>query len=267
MGYEPAAMRGATLDLIEDIYISGNGGVFKSTDGGATFVNHNLTYSSNKILTYDYKIMVCVTGATNGGVWIYTDSSLIPVELSNLTANANNGNIELNWSTATELNNSGFEVQRLQNNKITKLQEWEKIGFVPGYGTTAESHFYQYIDEEVENGTYSYRLKQVDFDGSYSYSKTVEAVVNQPVVFSLKQNYPNPFNPVTNIQYEVASIQFISLKVYDVLGNEVATLVNEEKPEGDYEVEFNATGLSSGLYFYQLQAGNYISTKKMIFMK
>jgi hypothetical protein len=266
MSYLSSAKRGATLDLIEDIYVSGNNGVFKSTDGGVTFLNHNFTFSSNKILTYDYKIMVCASGATNGGVWIYIDSTLIPVELSSLTAISNNGNVELNWTTATELNNSGFEIERASSS-TTPVQGWKKIGFVPGYGTSTENHFYQYIDEEVENGTYSYRLKQIDFDGSYSYSKTVEVEVNHPYVFSLSQNYPNPFNPSTTVKYEIAQQGFVSLKVFDILGNEVAVLVKEEKVPGNYSVEFNASSITSGIYFYKLQVGDFVQTKKMILVK
>jgi hypothetical protein len=268
-----AAKRGATIDLIEDIYVSGNGGVFKSTDGGTTFINHNLTFSSNKILTYDYKIMVCVTGSTNGGVWIYTDSLLIPVELSGFTAVANNGNVELDWSTATELNNSGFEILR----QTQQVENWQKIGIVPGFGTTTERHSYSFTDDVVENGTYYYRLKQIDFDGSFEYSNILEVQVIQPFEFSLEQNYPNPFNPVTSINYVVSSEQFVSLIVYDLLGNEVATLVNEEKPAGSYKVEFstiggsasggNAWNLPSGVYFYQLKAGSFVEIKKMVLMK
>ena len=156
MSNQTSAKRGATLDLLEDIYISGNGGVFKSTDGGASFMNHNLTFSSNKIITYDNKIMVCVTGSTNGGVWIFTDT-LIPVELSSFTAFAKNGNIELKWSTATELNNSGFELQRSFND-----EGFEKIVFIPGFGTTTEPRAYSFSDVNLLPGNYSYRLKQID---------------------------------------------------------------------------------------------------------
>jgi photosystem II stability/assembly factor-like uncharacterized protein len=259
-----SAKRGATLDLIEDIYVSGNGGVFKSTDGGATFINHNLTYSSNEMLTYDYKVMVCVSGTTNGGVWVYTDSSLIPVELSGFTATSENGKVELNWTTATELNNSGFEIERTS---AMPGQVWDKIGFVPGFGTTTEKHFYSFIDDGLNNGTYLYRLKQIDFDGSYKYSNIFEAEVNQPFIFSVEQNFPNPFNPTTNIKYAIGSRQFISLKVFDVLGNGIATLVDEEKPAGNYEVKFDGVNLPSGIYFYKVQAGTFTQIKKMTLIK
>jgi hypothetical protein len=260
-----AAKRGATLDLIEDIYVSGNGGVFKSTDGGATFANHNLTFSSNKILTYDYKIMVCVTGSTNGGVWIYTDSLLIPVELSGFTAVANNGNVELNWTTATELNNSGFELQR-----SVKDEAFEKIAFVPGFGTTTDTKAYSYLDNNV-SGFLKYRLKQIDFDGSFEYSKTIEVNSLLNLSFELRQNYPNPFNPSTKIKYSVPQSSNVVIKVFDILGNEIETIVNEEKQTGTYELTWNATsatgGLPSGVYIYQLRAGSFIATKKMLLLK
>jgi photosystem II stability/assembly factor-like uncharacterized protein len=261
MSNQSAAKRGATLDLIEDIYISGNGGVFKSTDGGATFVNHNLTFSSNKILTYDYKIMACATGSTNGGVWIYTDSLLIPVELSGFTAVANEGNVELNWTTATELNNSGFELQRSVND-----EGFEKIAFIPGFGTTTEPKAYSYSDENIF-GSLKYRLKQFDFNGDYEYSKIIKVNSLIDLLFELQQNYPNPFNPSTKIKYSVPQSSTVIIRVYDILGNEIETLVNEKKPVGSYEINWSSENLPSGIYFYRLQAGNFIETKKMLLLK
>jgi photosystem II stability/assembly factor-like uncharacterized protein len=271
LGFQPGAMRGATLDLIEDIYISGNGGVFKSTNGGTTFINHNLTFSTNEILTYDNKIMVCATGTTNGGVWIYTDSTIVPVELSGFAASVKHNIVELNWKTATELNNSGFEILR----QVQDENNWKNIGFVPGYGTTTESHSYSFIDSEAPSGIYFYRLKQIDFDGNYNYSESVRVEVIQPLRFGLEQNYPNPFNPSTKIIYSIPYSSIVSLKVYDVLGNEVDELVNETKTSGNYEVNFNAEQLPSGVYFYQLKVGNpstgsgqeFIETKKMILLR
>ncbi|OQY71329.1 MAG: hypothetical protein B6D44_13180 [Ignavibacteriales bacterium UTCHB2] len=218
--------------------------------------------------------MVCVSGTTNGGVWVYTDTTIIPVELTGFTATANNGSVELNWTTATELNNSGFEVER----SVDK-NNFEKIGFVPGFGTTSEKRSYSFVDNKVSNGKYFYKLKQIDLDGSYKYSDIVEANVVQLLTYSLEQNYPNPFNPTTKIKFTIPDValsgvegSLVSLKVYDVLGNEVATLVNEYKPAGSYEVEFNGhsdggQNLSSGIYFYTLQSGSFFQTRKMILMK
>jgi len=264
MSNQAAAKRGATLDLVEDIYISGNGGVFKSTDGGATFINHNLTFSSNKILTYDYKVMVCVTGSTNGGVWIYTDSLLIPVELSGFTAIAKNGNVELHWTTATETNNMGFEIERKSS-----AEEFIKIGFVPGHGTTSETQNYEYTDDigDLQSTSFSYRLKQVDYDGSYEYSDVISVVITSPVSYDIQQNFPNPFNPATTISYSLPIKAQVGLVIYNALGESVIQLVNEEKEAGNYSVKFEATNLPSGIYFYKLQAGSFTETKKMVLMK
>ncbi len=267
MSNQPAAMRGATLDLLENIYIAGNGGVFKSTDGGASFINFGLTYSSNKILTYENKIMVCVIGSTNGGVWIYTDTS-VPVELTSFTAKANSdGSVLLNWATATETNNSGFEIQRLNPQSELSNPKWSKIGFVAGFGTTSQPEIYSFIDKNVSSGTFNYRLKQIDLDGTFKYSKEVEVNINIPQKFSLSQNYPNPFNPTTKIEYHLANSGFVSLKVYDVLGSEVATLVKGNKPAGKYTIEFDASKLASGVYYYRLESGSNVMIKKMILLR
>ena len=205
----------------------------------------------------------------------------LPVELESFTASASEGTVELTWITATETNNNGFEVQRSNGG------EFEILDFVEGHGTTTEFQVYSYSDRDLNVGSYSYKLKQIDFDGTFDYSNVVEVDIPAPAVFALEQNYPNPFNPSTSIQYAVSSRQFISLKVYDILGNEIETLVNEEKPAGTYEVEFNASslpgyvsakgGYASGVYFYQMlvsalqskdgKAGSFIETKKMILLK
>lgn len=202
-------------------------------------------------------------------------STQIPVELTSFTANAVDGNVVLNWTTATELNNSGFEIQK-RNHTSTSLSvtEWESIGFVNGNGTSTETHIYSFADQNPVAGKSYYRLKQIDFDGSFQYSNVIEFDLTSPMVFSLEQNYPNPFNPSTKIRYNIPSVISttgrnlnVVLKIYDVLGDEVATLVNEEKPAGNYEVNFDASKLSSGVYFYQLLAGSFFETKKMILIR
>ena len=189
-------------------------------------------------------------------------NQLIPVELTSFTASVSDKNVTLNWSTATETNNRGFEIQRK-----TSAGDFLTVAFVEGKGTTQEPQAYSYADKNIENGKYSYRLKQVDFSGSYSYSNVAEVEVKIPAKFGLNQNYPNPFNPTTTISYEIAKETNVSLKVYDVIGNEIATLVNETKPAGTYEVIFDASSLSNGVYFYKIQAGNFTATKKLILMK
>ena len=186
----------------------------------------------------------------------------VPVELNSFNASLVNNNIILDWTTASELNNQGFEIEQSFDN-----EKFNQIGFVPGFGTTTEPKSYSYTDQSVSNGKHYYRLKQIDFDGSVTYSEAVEAEVSLPANFALEQNYPNPFNPSTAIKYSFPKISFVQIKVFDVLGNEIETLVNEEKPAGTYELNWNASNLPSGVYFYQLKAGSFFETKKMILMK
>jgi hypothetical protein len=203
--------------------------------------------------------------------------NFIPVELISFTANVNENSIILNWQTATETNNRGFEIERASSSTTPGNQGWELIGFVNGNGTTTEPKSYSFVDESLNPGVYRYRLKQIDFDGSFKYSDIIEVEVSSPTEFSLEQNYPNPFNPTTKIKFTipVSDSRFlggtrgglVTLKVYDVLGNEITTLVNEEKPVGSYEVEWDASKLPSGVYFYTLSTGNFLSTKKMILLR
>ena len=194
----------------------------------------------------------------------------VPVELVSFTTNVHSGEVILNWSTATETNNSGFEIQKKKLGVGSQeLREWNAIGFVLGFGTTTEPKSYSFADEDVTTGIYKYRLKQIDFDGSFEYSNEIEVTVDfTPKEFVLHQNYPNPFNPTTIIKFEIPNVGtirqvvFTTLKVYDILGNEVATLVNEEKQPGVYETEFNASELTSGIYFYMLQQENLLKRKR-----
>jgi hypothetical protein len=209
---------------------------------------------------------------------------IIPVELASFAASVLNDAVELSWMTATETNNQGFEIQRSSSSTMP-VQEWINAGYVSGFGTTTEPKSYSYIDSKLEAGSYTYRLKQIDFDGSFVYSNAIEVEVTAPNKFSLEQNFPNPFNPGTKIKFTIPNSplslgegQGVRLIVYDVMGNEIATLVNEELPAGEYEVEFNAVShsglpsggvrnLSSGVYFYQLTAGTFFEAKKMILAK
>jgi len=189
--------------------------------------------------------------------------SMIPVELTSFTASATENSVTLNWSTATETNNSGFSIER----KTPMDEIWREVGFVPGFGTTTETMNYTFTDEKLSMGLYSYRLKQVDFDGTFEYTNSVEAEVYSPFEFKLAQNYPNPFNPSTKISFSIPAPEFVTLKVYDILGTEVATLINERKEPGVYTINFNASQLASGMYLYRLQAGSYIETRKMVLMR
>ncbi|MDP3684558.1 MAG: T9SS type A sorting domain-containing protein [Ignavibacteria bacterium] len=186
-----------------------------------------------------------------------------------------NGKVVLNWQTTTEVKNYGFEIERTAVNtghgakalQVAPTLQWEKIGFVQGQGNSNSVKVYSFTDKSAISGLYVYRLKQIDNDGKYEYSGVVEVNIDAPTKFELTQNYPNPFNPSTVISWQVPAGSYVSLKVYDVLGKEVATLVNEELKAGSYSVDFNASHLASGIYFYSIKAGNFIQSKKMILMK
>jgi photosystem II stability/assembly factor-like uncharacterized protein len=285
IGSTPAAIRGACLDLVGNIYAAGNGGVYKSTNGGVTFSNFNLTFSSNKIISYQNKILVAVSGTTNGGIYIYTDQA-IPVELKYFTAEQVSEKVLLKWSTATELNNKGFEIERVNFlNQNLNNEKWNRIAFIDGKGTSTEQQNYFYYDEIIKSGTYKYRLKQIDFDGSFSYSDEILIEVNLPDQFVLYQNYPNPFsvtsspstggNSSTVISWQSPVSGQHTIKLFDVLGREMETLVDGYYEAGKHFILFTInSSLPSGIYFYQFKAVDpsngsivYRDTKKMVLMR
>lgn len=188
----------------------------------------------------------------------------VPVELTSFSAKRNNNTVNLSWSTSTETNNRGFEVERKLDNG-----SFESVAFVSGNGSSTQSHSYSYNDDinNIKSNVIEYRLKQTDFNGAFEYSSTVLVENSLPSSFELSQNYPNPFNPSTVISYQVPSESKVTLKIFNLLGNEVSTLVNEVKPAGRYDVKFNASNLTSGIYFYTISTGNYNSTKKMTLIK
>lgn len=197
--------------------------------------------------------------------WGYIPPGALPVELSSFTAKLTSKSVTLNWQTTTETNNTGFEIER--NSPSNKTVGWNKIGFVPGHGNSNSPHDYSFADNNLANvSNCKYRLKQIDSDGKFKYSNVIEVNI-QPTSFELSQNYPNPFNPSTKISWQSPISSHQTLKIYDVLGNEVATLLNEVKPAGIYEVEMNAANLSSGVYYYKLQAGSFVETKKMLLLR
>jgi hypothetical protein len=189
---------------------------------------------------------------------------VIPVEFVSFNAEVDENGITLKWETATEKNNSGFEVERSSDNKV-----YERIGFIEGKGTTAEKQEYQFVDAGVNGkGKFYYRLKQIDHDGTESYSDVLEVDYTVvPTVFSLSQNYPNPFNPTTTIQFGIPKDVKVTLKIYDALGSEVETIVNEEMEPGYYKYQWNGVNVASGVYFYRITAGNFVSTKKLMLLK
>ncbi len=195
------------------------------------------------------------------GILIY---GIIPVELTSFSAIVKDDNVLLNWVTSTETNNLGFDVER----RSTKSNSgWQKLGFINGNGTTTEKSPYSFVDKNPAEGKSYYRLRQIDFDGSSKVYNSVEVDFEIVKEYSLSQNYPNPFNPSTEINYSLAKSGNVTLKIYNLLGSEVATLVNEFMEAGKHSVKFNANDITSGIYFYTIKADNFTSTRKMILMK
>lgn len=189
----------------------------------------------------------------------------VPIELVSFTVNSNNDHVILNWTTASETNNYGFEVERRIGNA-----DYEVLGFVPGNGTTSIWQSYSFVDKNVQSSVkYSYRLKQIDLDGTFEYSQELYIEVGFPTEFRLLGNYPNPFNPLTTISFEIPFKSKITLIVYDITGKTVRTLLaNEFKEAGRYSLPFDATDLTSGLYFYRLSAGDtWTHTGRMLLIK
>jgi len=250
------------VDFGTNLFAGTEDGVFLSTNNGTNWTQISTGLTNTVIWALAVSGTYLFAGSNGNGVWRRPLDQIIPVELISFTASVSGKSVTLRWTTATELNNLGFEVQR-----SIETIDWNAIVFVEGEGTTTSSHNYNCVDNSVSLGNYFYRLKQIDLDGSFSFSDVVEVDVSTPTDCALEQNYPNPFNPSTIISYQLPVSSDVTLKVYNVLGNEVAALVNEVQPTGKYEITFNASSLSSGTYFYKLQTGNFSETKKMILIR
>ena len=206
--------------------------------------------STNAFTSFGDFTLANSTGGTND----------LPVELTSFTASAVNNSVSLQWSTATENQNSGWNVERAKDNN------WEMIGFVKGNGNSVSILNYSFIDKTAFSGKYNYRLKQIDYNGTYKYSKSVEVNVALPKAYSV-QNYPNPFNPSTVIRFAVPVAGIVNLTVYNLLGEKVVTIINERMEQGVYERSFSGNNLATGVYICKLTAGNFTLSKKMILMK
>ncbi len=191
----------------------------------------------------------------------------LPVELTSFSARVNGQTVVLDWRTETEVNNYGFEIERAVNPRQDQ-KTWSVIGFVEGNGNSNSPKVYSFVDDDISGANVIYyRLKQIDNDGTYDYSQEVELDITSPAGFTLEQNYPNPFNPSTKIRYKLAEGSNVSLVVYNVLGKEVAQLVNGYQSEGSYSVIFYADNLPGGIYFYTLTTDRYSKTNKMLLLK
>lgn len=199
---------------------------------------------------------------TLGYIVSYLDTSVVPVELVNFSAEYSNNKINLHWVTATENNNYGFEVLRSDD-----IDNWVNIGFVSGHGTATEKSEYSFTDDKISGSKIYYKLKQIDFNGSFNYSEIIK--VEGPVTnFSLSQNYPNPANPITNISFTIPQNSFVKINLYSINGELVKKIINEEKEPGIFSIVINLSNLSSGVYFYRMITNSgFHSTKKLIILK
>ena len=264
-----------TIGNATDVYVA------RSTNGGESFTNFKVSQSSftpsasiffgdyTNIAAFNkkvYPIWMRLDGSALS-VWtaiIHDSLVFVPVELEKFTVRNESDKIILQWQTASELNNKGFEVQRKFGNS-----DFASVGFVEGKGTTTEKQFYNFIDKPSENGLYSYRLKQIDFSGVNHFSDEVEIQFVSSIQVHLEQNYPNPTNSRTVIQWSIPINAHVKLKLYDVLGREVLTLVDGFREAGLYEnqIDFNKTELPSGIYLYELRIGSVSALKKLILIK
>lgn len=247
-------------------YAVGSGGIIvKSSDGinwsteesGVTSELSDITFGNGYFIASGYPNTILVK------------QDVLPVELSSFTANEINTGVELKWSTATEQNNNKFIIERLTECKAEGSKDWETVGEVLGSGNSNSVKNYSYLDKTVISGIYAYRLKQIDNDGTYKYSSEVRVDLGTPESFAVAQNFPNPFNPSTVINYKLPAASSVELKVYDILGKEVATLVNEKQEAGSYNVTFDTHKLQlpSGMYIAKLNAGSYSKSIKMSLIK
>ena len=231
---------------------------------GAATVSFNVTLSLLAPVDRSYRFLFALTDGTRTDETTLSFTSgdeLLPVELTSFTAFESAGGVVLEWATAVELNNAGFEVEIQETGGA-----FRRVGFVEGAGTTLEAQTYRYRVLAVSPGSYGFRLKQIDFDGGFEYSDVVTLTV-LPDVYTLKQNYPNPFNPQTRIEFQMPSAGDVSLEVFDMLGRRVALLVNGYLQAGEHVARFDGGHLPNGTYMYRLVAGDYEESKTMILLK
>ncbi|GAB4295802.1 MAG: hypothetical protein Kow0098_18440 [Ignavibacteriaceae bacterium] len=257
-------------DGYDDVITGDQDGVFYCINGSGSPLLFSHSFPGDRINTVNtiasidgnpsYELLV---GTLEGKVVCFSGGlNAVPVELTSFTAEVNKSDVTLTWTTGSELNNSGFSIERKYENS-----DFEEIRFIPGKGTTNEITRYVYTDKNLKPGIVQYRLKQVDMDGTINLSDIVEVEIGKPDKFELFQNYPNPFNPVTSIKFSIPEKSFVTLKIYNAIGKEIKVLLDEEKPAGNYEIKFNGSDLASGVYFYRLTAGDFSGTKKLILLK
>jgi hypothetical protein len=228
----------------------------------------NITFETATLIDIGVGANVCadtinIKGTYSGGGTICLGA--LPVTMLSFTAKNENNNVTLNWVTSIELNNSGFTVER---RLIKEALTWESLTFIRGSGTTTEPVNYVFMDKKLNTGTYQYRLKQIDYNGNYEYhSLNGDVTVKAPAIYSVGQNYPNPSNPSSKIDFQLPLEGKVTIKIFDVTGKEVATILNDYLSADFHTAVFNGTNFASGVYFYTLTAGDFVKTNKMILVK
>jgi len=253
LNYDPACLGLVNEALLKLAKWDGSGWVY--FDGATSDI-------TNKTVT--------VTGLSSFSDFVLTSSdNPLPVELVNFSAKAKSRNVNLTWETKTETDNSGFEIERKDKNG-----DWKKIGFVEGFGSSNSPKYYTFEDKKLSSGKHNYRLKQIDNDGTTSYSDEVEVTIDLPTEFALSQNYPNPFNPSTKVDYQLAMDAKVTIELYSITGERVATLLSQELEAGYYSMMIDSYthGMASGIYIYRMIATDalgksFVSTKKLSLIK
>jgi photosystem II stability/assembly factor-like uncharacterized protein len=252
-------------------------GVYKSTDDGSTWASFNNGMPTLAVFDMKYKEGTQILlAATHGrGCWTFDYGGALPIELASFTAASGPvSGVHIAWKTLSEINNYGFEVQR--SAAVADGFSTLPGGLVRGHGTTLAPQLYAFDDASAGPGTWYYRLKQIDLNGSIHFVEPVRAEAaagnvaaggSAPPEFALLQNHPNPFNPSTTIRFDLASDRDVSLKVYNALGQVVSELVSGHRPAGRYSIVWDASGIASGVYFYRLEAGSFVQTKKLIVLR
>ncbi|NOX18444.1 MAG: T9SS type A sorting domain-containing protein, partial [Chlorobi bacterium] len=269
---------GVSWAYLEGNYTNPGSGSFQP-NGSPIYDGTQLSWVKEEINLDAYtgqQIKIRFKLVTDGGVtrdgWYLDDIKVyyyaaVPVELTSFSAGATDENVNLNWTTATETNNKGFFVER-KSSFAQGDNAWNQIGFVEGNGTTSETQNYSFTDKNLSKGKYFYRLKQIDFDGTFDYSSIVEVSVEPVYQYSLEQNYPNPFNPSTKIVYSIKETGNVKLILYNSLGEKIYMLINEEQSAGAHVFDLNTDALpvklTSGIYYYALESGNFRATKKLV---
>ncbi len=243
---------------------SSSPGSWRSVNGGATWTPISIPSSGYQVVSVDSMTQFA---AQSSGFYKLEAPWFVPVELAAFNAQLAGDDVILNWTTASELNNQGFDIEFSMDN-----ENFTKIGFVPGFGTTTETKSYSFKVSEVSAGIQYFRLKQIDFDGTATIHNSVEVNGPVPNSFVLNQNHPNPFNPSTTISFSLPVEANVNIKLFNMLGQEVAQITEKDFQAGNHNVEFNASNLSTGAYIYTFEAiggngANFKSTKKMLLLR